>query len=156
VFQHYQDVETLFIAVVDAIADDLDGTLRDIDGGGTLEERVRRLTEQQADLYERMMPAVIAGRQLNPAPAALTERADDRRAALRRCLETIFHPELASLTSAARVETVDSLLAVAGWDCWIALRQRQAMAPDRAATTMGRLVLAVLWSATNNAGLMVT
>lgn len=156
VFQHYQDVETLFIAVVDAIADDLESVQSDMDDSGTLEERVRLLTEQQSKLYERLMPAVLAGRQLNPPPAALVERAEDRRAVLRGRLETIFHPELSSLTSAVRAETVDGLLAVAGWDCWISLRQRQGMAPDRATTTMGRLILAVLWSATNNAGLMVT
>ena len=44
VFQHYQDVETLFIAVVDAISDDLGDTQHDIDDSGSLEERVQRLT----------------------------------------------------------------------------------------------------------------
>jgi TetR/AcrR family transcriptional regulator, regulator of autoinduction and epiphytic fitness len=156
VFQHYQDVETLFIAVVDAIADDLESAQQEFDDNGSLEERVLRLTEQQSALYERLMPAVIAGRQLNPAPAALIERGEHRRAVLRDRLETIFRPELASLTSSARAETIDALQAVAGWDCWIALRQRQGMLPDRATTTMGRLILAVLWSATNNVGLMVT
>jgi AcrR family transcriptional regulator len=156
VFQHYQDVETLFIAVVDAISDDLGDTQHDIDDSGSLEERVQRLTEQQSRLYEQLMPAVLAGRQLNPPPPALVERSEGRRAALRRRLETIFHPELASLTSAARAETIDALQAVSGWDCWIGLRHRQGMAPDRATTTMGRLILAVLWSATNNVGLMVT
>lgn len=156
VFQHYQDVETLFLAVVDAIADDLDHVPRDIDTSGSLGERVRRLSERQAAVYERVMPAVLASRQLNPPPAALVERAERRRAVLRQQLETIFHPELASLTSSTRAETIDALLAVAEWDCWIGLRQRQGMLPDRATTTMGRLVLAVLWSATNNVGLMVT
>lgn len=156
VFQHYQDVETLFLAVVDAIADDLDHVPTDIDASGSLGERVRRLSERQAAVYERVMPAVLASRQLNPPPAALVERAERRRAVLRQQLETIFHPELASLTSSTRAETIDALLAVAEWDCWIGLRQRQGMLPDRATTTMGRLVLAVLWSATNNVGLMVT
>lgn len=156
VFQHYQDVETLFLAVVDAIADDLDHVPTDIDASGSLGERVRRLSERQAAVYERVMPAVLASRQLNPPPAALVERAERRRAVLRQQLETIFHPELASLTSSTRTETIDALLAVAEWDCWIGLRQRQGMLPDRATTTMGRLVLAVLWSATNNVGLMVT
>lgn len=156
VFQHYQDVETLFLAVVDAIADDLDHVPTDIDTSGPLGERVRRLSERQAAVYERVMPAVLASRQLNPPPAALVERAERRRAVLRQQLETIFHPELASLTSSTRAETIDALLAVAEWDCWIGLRQRQGMLPDRATTTMGRLVLAVLWSATNNVGLMVT
>lgn len=150
VFQHYQDVETLFIAVVDAIADDLDGTRRDLDHGGTLEERVRNLSEQQGQLYERLMPAVLAGRQLNPPPAPLLERAEEHRAAMRRRLETIFHPELTSLTEAAQAETLQALQIVVGWDCWIALRQRQGLEVERAATTMGRLALAVLSSATNN------
>jgi len=150
VFQHYQDVETLFIAVVDAIADDLESTQRDIDGSGSLDERVQELTEQQSQLYERLMPAVLAGRQLNPPPAPLVERAEYRRAVLRQRLETIFHPELASLTSSARTDTLEALQTVAGWDCWIALRQRQGMESERATTTMGRLILAVLWSATNN------
>ncbi len=156
VFQHYQDVETLFLAVVDAIADELDDVPRDIEASGSLHERVQRLTERQAGVYERVMPAVIASRQLNPPPPALIERTERRRALLRHHLETIFHPELASLTSSCRTEAIAELMAVADWDCWIALRHRQGMEPERATTTMGRLVLAVLWSATNNVGLMVT
>lgn len=156
VFQHYQDVETLFIAVVDAIADDLEGMRQDIDDGGTLEDRVQELSEQQGWLYERLMPAVLAGRQLNPPPLSLVERAERHRAALRQRLETIFHVEVESLTSAAQAETLEALQIVAGWDCWIALRQRQGMEVERATTTMGRLILAVLRSATNNAGLMIT
>jgi TetR/AcrR family transcriptional regulator of autoinduction and epiphytic fitness len=156
VFQHYQDVETLFIAVVDAIADDLEAAQRDIDDNGTLEERVRELSEQQGQLYERLMPAVLAGRQLNPPPAPLVERTEYHRAALRQRLETIFHAELASMTSEAQAESLEALQIVAGWDCWIALRQRQGMEVERATTTMGRLILAVMQSATNNAGLMMT
>ena len=155
VFQHYQDVETLFIAVVDAVSDDLEGAQSDIGDSGSLKERVRRLTEQQCQTYERLMPVVLAGRQLNPPPPALIERSEGGQAALRRQLETIFRPELASLTSVARAETIDALQAVADWDCWIGLRQRQGMDPERAATTMGRLIVAVLWSATNNDGLMM-
>lgn len=156
VFQHYQDVETLFIAVVDAIADDLEGTRRDIDDSGTLEDRVRELAEQQGRLYERLMPAVLAGRQLNPPPAPLVERAEYHEAALRQRLETIFHAELASLTDAAQAEALEAMQTVAGWDCWISLRQRQGMEVERATTTMGRLILAVVRTATNNAGLMIT
>lgn len=156
VFQHYQDVETLFIAVVDAIADDLEGTRREIDGSGTLAERVRELSEQQGWLYERLMPAVLAGRQLNPPPTSLLKRAEDHRTTTRRRMETIFRAELASLTSADQAETLEALQAVAGWDCWIALRKRQGMEAERAATTMGRLIHSVVQSATNNAGLMMT
>ena len=156
VFQHYQDVETLFIAVVDAIADDLESRRRDIDCGGTLEERVLELSEQQGWLYERLMPAVLAGRQLNPPPATLVERAQHHWAAVRQRLETIFHAELMSQTSAEQAEILEALQTVAGWDCWVALRQRQGMEVERATTTMGRLILAVLRSATNNAGLMIT
>lgn len=156
VFQHYQDVETLFIAVVDAIVDDLEGTRRDIDDSGSLAERVRELSERQEELYERLMPAVLAGRQLNPPPASLVERAEVHRVALRQRLETIFRAELDSLTSAEQAETLEALQAVAGWDCWIALRQRQGMEAERAKNTMGRLILSVLSSATNNAGLMMT
>ncbi|MGE0421912.1 MAG: TetR/AcrR family transcriptional regulator [Reyranellaceae bacterium] len=155
VFQHYQDVETLFIAVVDAVTDDLESAQSDIDDSGPLRTRVRRLTEQQCQIYERLMPVVLAGRQLNPPPAALVERSEGDRVALGRRLETIFRPELASLTSVARAETIDALQAVADWDCWIGLRRRQGMAPERATTTMDRLILAVLWSATNNDGLMI-
>lgn len=156
VFQHYQDVETLFIAVVDAIAHDGEGALRDIDDSGPLHERVRRLTEQHAAHYERLMPAVLAGRQLNPAPAALVERGDRRRATLRRQLESTFRSELSAMNTTARVEILQGLQAVAGWDCWIALRRRQGLGQAQATTTMARLILAVLWSATNNDGLMLT
>lgn len=156
VFQHYQDVETLFIAVVDAIADDLEGQRRDLDGSATLEERVQELSEQQGWLYERLTPAVLAGRQLNPPPAPLIERTEYHRAVLRQRLETIFHTELASLTSAEQAEILEELQIVVSWDCWIGLRQRQGMEVERATTTMGRLILAVLRSATNNAGLMMT
>lgn len=156
VFQHYQDVETLFIAVVDAISDDLENTLQDMDDSGPLEDRVRRLTEQQSNLYERMTPAVLAGRQLNPPPAALVERGENRRATLQRRLESTFRGELGCLDPTARQEILEGLQAVAGWDCWIALRQRQGLEQAQATTTMARLILAVLWSATNNVGLMVT
>lgn len=155
VFQHYQDVETLFIAVVDAIADDLEDTRRDIDGSGPLAERVRELSERQGQLYERLMPAVLAGRQLNPPPSLLIERAEGHRAALCQYLETIFRAELASLSSAERDETLQALEVVAGWDCWIALRKRQGMEAERATATMGRLIYVVVQSATNNAGFMM-
>lgn len=156
VFQHYQDVETLFIAVVDAISDDLEDKIEDIDESGPLEQRVQRLTAQQAALYERVMPAVLAGRQLNPPPAALIERSEQRRITLRRRLESTFRSELSRLNPSARSEILEALQAVAGWDCWISLRQRQGLGQEQATTTMGRLILAVLWSATNNVGLMVT
>ncbi len=144
VFQHYQDVETLFIAVVDAIIDDLEGARRDIDHDGTLDERVRDLSEQQGRLYERLMPVVLAGRQLNPPPASLVERAELHREAMRRRLEAIFHGELASLPTATQAEILDALQIAAGWDCWITLRQRQGLEVERATTTMGRLINAVL------------
>ena len=71
---------------------DFEGALQDIDDNGSLEERVRRLTAQQAALYERMMPAVLAGRQLNPPPAPLVERSEQRRTMLRRRLESLKDP----------------------------------------------------------------
>jgi AcrR family transcriptional regulator len=144
VFQHYQDVETLFVAVVDAVVDDLKGGRREIDRHGTREKRARELSEQQGRRCERLMPVVLAGRQLNPPPASLTERTERHGAALRRHLKTIFHAELAPLTSAAQAETLDALQTVVGWDCWITLRQRQGLEVERATTTIGRLILAVL------------
>lgn len=141
VFQHFGDVESLFVTVVDSIGKDLvvppmtPETL-------PLASRVDSFTRSIAQLYEQIVPLRVAAGQFVNHPG-LIERGLVIQNGLRDAAFRAFDPELAVLGETDREALADAIVAALSLDAWVALRRQQDLRFERAVAAW-RLTLGAL------------
>ncbi len=130
VFQHFRDVQSLFVTVVDSIRADL--VLPEAPTADQpLANRIEILVRDLATIYDKVVPLKVAAGQFATHPA-LIERGQEARRQLREALFETFGPELAALAEPTREELVDAILAALSLDAWTVLRRRDKLSLDRA------------------------
>ena len=144
VFQHYLDVDTLFVAVVDDVLAEIERTVPLSPHAGPLATRVAQLIDRRIDIYERTASLLRAAQQLNPTPAALQTRLADQRAFARNRIERVFGTELAALPATERQEVALALQAVTDWSLWLTLRAQHDATREAAAAIVRRLLMSLL------------
>ncbi|QQS11331.1 MAG: TetR/AcrR family transcriptional regulator [Rhodospirillales bacterium] len=148
VFQHFQDVETLFATVLDEAIAELHGTLPPARAEeGPLAERVARLVAMRAGAFERAMPLRVAAFGMAGGVAPAPERGRALRVLARQRTALVFKPELDALDATVREQTLDALQAAMDWENWIALRHFQRLAVDEAEAVWRRTVTALILQA---------
>jgi AcrR family transcriptional regulator len=144
VWQHFQDLETLFF---EAGRRDLEiaGLFVDpIDQDLPREQRVAEVAEQRARMFEAMAPVWRAARLQEPfSPQIQTNR--ERLLMLgREQLETVFRAELDRRRGRARSRLRTALELTTGWAAWESLRTDLHLDPDEATATMIMLLSRLL------------
>ena len=141
VFQHFHDVESLFVTVMDAIRADLAVPALP-EASRPLDARIEDVVKAFAELFDKVVPLRVAAGQFVDHPA-LIERSQQARNELRTATFEVFAPEFATLTEQAREELADAIGAALSLDAWIVLRRRDGLSLERA-VAVWRLTLTAL------------
>ncbi|WP_421996405.1 TetR/AcrR family transcriptional regulator [Reyranella sp.] len=141
VFQHFGDVESLFVTVVDSIRGDLAAPVR-TPSDRPLSARIAAVVHNRAELFDKIVPLRVAAGQFVNHPA-LTERAQESKQELRQATLEAFAPEFAALGEPDREQLADAIEAALSLEAWIVLRRRDGMSFERA-TAVWRLTLTAL------------
>jgi AcrR family transcriptional regulator len=141
VFQHFGDVESLFVTVVDSAREDLEVPPR-TPSDRPLSARVHSVVEHLGQLFDKIVPLRVAAGQFVDNPA-LIERGLASRQELREATHEVFALEFATLREEARRELADAIGAALSLDAWIVLRRRERLSFERA-TAVWRLTLSAL------------
>lgn len=141
VFQHFHDVESLFVTVMDSIRADL--VLPELPSAGRpLAARIEDVVKAFAELFDKVVPLRVAAGQFVDHPA-LIERSQQARKELREATLEAFAPEFATLSEHAREQLADAIGAALSLDAWIVLRRRDGLSLERA-LAVWRLTLTAL------------
>ena len=141
VFQHFGDVESLFVTVVDSVRDDL-VVPPPTPSNRPLDARITSVVENLAQVFDKIVPLRVAAGQFVNHPA-LTERAKVSKQELRDATQEAFAPEFATLSEQAKEELLDAIGAALSLEAWIVLRRRDGLSYERA-TAVWRLTLEAL------------
>ncbi len=147
IFQHFEDLETLFRVTSERLLERVVRSLGVVPHDGPLGDRVARFAEEIAYLNESMTPVRRASRLYEPFSPAVAEAIDGWRINLRRHLGRVFARELSAWSDeATRADVVESLALFASWSSWDNLRQHSGCSPERAQGIMARGLEALLES----------
>jgi AcrR family transcriptional regulator len=131
VFQHFHDVESLFVTVLDSVRSDLHAPEVVSTSNKPLEVRIDWVVHELAELFDKIVPIRVAAGQFVGHPA-LIERGLAVRQELRTATFELFAPEFAALSEAAREELADAIGAALSLEAWIVLRRRDELSVERA------------------------
>lgn len=149
VFQHFRDVQSLFVTVVDSIRADM--VLPEAPAADRpLAHRIDAMVHDLASLYDKVVPLKVAAGQFATHPA-LIERGQEARHQLREALFETFGPELRAVSEPAREELVDAILAALSLDAWTVLRRRDKLSLERAIAVWKLTLTALLTQALGGA-----
>jgi AcrR family transcriptional regulator len=141
VFQHFGDVESLFVTVMDAIRQDI-VVPPPAPSGRPLSVRIASVVQNLAEIFDKIVPLRVAAGQFAGHPA-LIERGLASKQELRAATFVAFAPEFGVLGEQAREELADAIGAALSLDAWVVLRRRDGLSFERA-TAVWRLTLTAL------------
>lgn len=130
VFQHFGDVESLFVTVVDSVRGDL-VVLPPTPTNRPLPNRIASVVDNLAHAFDRIVPLRVAAGQFANHPA-LIERGLTSKNELRQATFEVFAPEFALLSAEAREQLADAIGSALSLDAWIVLRRRDGLSVERA------------------------
>lgn len=144
VFQHFSDLEGLYLAAGKREMAKVKPLLAAIDSRLPRDERVMRFVSQRVQALETMAPVAKAARLREPFSVQLRTNRDGLKRQFRKGIEETFVPELRTLTRSQRDDVVEAILAAGSFSAWYALREEQRLDVHRAqavlALVVGRLV----------------
>jgi TetR/AcrR family transcriptional regulator, regulator of autoinduction and epiphytic fitness len=146
VFQHFDDLPSLHIAVTESIAARMAALVVPIDATLPLEDRIAHFVEERANLFEAMTPFRVAAGVHGPFAPEIRRAVRAGSAFLRSEMEQVFAPELARVPTSARTDVADALAAASSWATWDTLRTEWEDDGERARAVLTRLIRAVLAS----------
>ncbi|MCF8532305.1 MAG: TetR/AcrR family transcriptional regulator [Reyranella sp.] len=141
VFQHFGDVESLFVTVMDSVRQDIVVPPR-TSSGLPLAARIASVVQNLAEIFDSIVPLRVAAGQFAGHPA-LIERGLTFKRELRAATFEAFAAEFGVLDELAREELADAIGAALSLDAWIVLRRRDGLSFERA-TAIWRLTLTAL------------
>lgn len=142
VFQHFGDVESLFVTVMDAIRKDVAAPTATA-ANEPLPIRIDSMVQNFAELFDKIVPLRVAAGQFVGHPA-LIERGLASKRELRTATFEAFAPEFEALDEQAREELADAIGAALSLDAWIVLRRRDGLSFERATAVWRRTLSALL------------
>ena len=141
VFQHFDDMESLYAMCVARQTERLASLRTPVDRSLPLAARLDALIAQRARLYERIAPVRRATLVVAPGSAVLQHALADIAAEHRQELAALFASELAG---PARREQLAALEVATCFDTWDHLRRQQGLSVAAAARVLTRLARAGL------------
>lgn len=144
VFQHYQDVESLFLAVYDEVMRSMTSEQDTIDVSLPLEARIAAMVERRSHAHEQVMATRQAAARFETESSPASERARRGRELSRQALVQAFDPELSRLAEPARSETLFALQAAMEWESWINMRRNYGLSVEQAQVIWRRIIRAIL------------
>jgi AcrR family transcriptional regulator len=144
VFQHFDDLPSLHIAVTERIAERMAALVVPLDPGLPLPERIEAFVDHRANLLDALTPFRTAANVHGPFSPEIRNAVHAGSAYLRAEVEAVFAPELAALRGQARSEVVDALATAASWSTWDTLRTEWGSGRAQACAVLARMVRSLL------------
>lgn len=141
VFQHFGDVESLFVTVVDSIRNELvKPAPTPVDR--PFAARIEGLVDNLAQVFDKIVPLRVAAGQFANNPAMI-ERSRQAKQEVQDAVLKLFAAEFDQLKPENREELADAIGAALSLDAWIVLRRQDGLSYERA-TAVWRLTLSAL------------
>jgi AcrR family transcriptional regulator len=140
---NFKDMETLFAAAGERLAEIQRDAYRPIPSGLPLPDRVTAFCRQRADMLEILAPAARAAATREPFSPALRRNRAVEIARVHDEITTLFGPEL-SAAGAERDELRNALVTAVTYAAWSVLREQLSLDVAAATGTMTRTVRALL------------
>jgi AcrR family transcriptional regulator len=144
VFQHFEDMESLYAAVAEAQMARFEHMLSEETAGGPLPQRLRTFVDRRAKLLETVTPVRRAAILQEPFSEVLAARLRWAHDMARSELERTFAPELEAYTPAARTELVAALDVATNWPAWDTLRRMNDLSIAESMRVMERAIGSLL------------
>lgn len=144
IFQHFDDLETLFAMVAERAVAGLSDLVQPVDPSLPFPERLEAFVSGRAELLEALTPIRRAASVHAPSSPAIRARLEDGHRLLRAELASAFGPEVAALPRARRRPVLDMLDVAATWSSWDVLRTLDGRSPEEAAAVVADLIRAIL------------
>lgn len=145
VFQHFDDLETLFAMVAEKALSSVTGLIKPIDPDLPLDQRVRTFVEQRAQLLEAVGPIRRAAAVHAPFSPGIQARVAAGHQFLRSEIATVFGNEL-DADRRDRDLVLGMLDVAASWTSWEQLRTLDGRDVDGAREVVAALLHAILGS----------
>lgn len=143
VFQHFNDVESLFAAAASRQAERVSRHVGGVPDEGPLASRLGAFVRQRTQLLEAIAPVRRAAILMEPFSSELQRRLGAFRKLKADEVRRVFAPELARRSPAARRRLHSALVAASSWNMWQALRDHQGLSRAEARRAL-RLTLETL------------
>ncbi len=144
IFQHFEDLETLFSVAAARVGDRITANLKDIPSDGSFEARLAAYLDELLYLHEHMTPVRRASRLHEPFSPVLDHALASWRDTLRRGIDNVFDPELSRWSGDARRDVLEALALIVTWSSWENMRKHSGFSPERALGVMRLSFRAVL------------
>lgn len=144
VFQHFDDLETLFSMVTLRSFDGLGALIRPISTDLPVEARVEALVSQRVELLEAITPIRRAAAVHAPFSPSIQQGVAAGQQFLRSQVAAAFEPELTALAESRREQVLHMLTTVTGWPSWEMMRTLDDLDVAQARTVVIELVWSVL------------
>jgi AcrR family transcriptional regulator len=144
VFQHFEDLETLYGAVADAQLERLSGFIARESGVGSLDERIDAFVERRATLLEMITPVRRAALLREPFSEELARRLRWAHDIARQEVQRTFLPELKQRPSTDANGILVALDVATNWSGWDTLRRLNGLSIADSKRVMARTIHALL------------
>jgi AcrR family transcriptional regulator len=138
VFQHFDDMESLYAECVQRQEERIAPRLEPIDAGSSRSARIEALVAQRARVYERITPVRRAALLLAPSSAVIRDGLRRISARFRHQLADVFDLELAA--AADHRELLAALDVTTSFDAWDQLRTVQGLSVAAARRVVARII----------------
>jgi AcrR family transcriptional regulator len=144
VFQHFEDMESLYAAVADAQMARFEELLSATPAPGPLSKRIKAFVERRAGLLETVTPVRRAAILQEPFSDVLAARLRWAHDMAREELERTFDPELAKARPSERQELIGALDVSTNWSAWDTSRRMNGLSIEDSQRVMARTITALL------------
>lgn len=145
IFQHFEDLETLFSVAAERIGDRIQRDLGFVPDDGPLEDRLSVYLDQLAFLHESMTPIRRASRLHEPFSPVVDCALRTLRSNLRRGIERVFAIELARWPDeGSRNDAICAIAVLVSWSSWENMRRNAGLSEERARRVVGIGIRGVL------------
>ena len=144
VFQHFDDLDTLFAEVADRQIRRLQALMPTPPSSAPFRERLDKFTQERCRILEAISPVRRAAVLQEPFSDIVAERLKWVREAAQAELAAAFAPELGRRRPEDRPELLAALDIASNWGTWEALRSQHGMSTEAASRTMTRMIEALL------------
>jgi TetR/AcrR family transcriptional regulator of autoinduction and epiphytic fitness len=147
VFQHFVDLEDLFLAVSDRQTNRVAGLFTGTNYEGDLPARIEVFVNYRASLYETIAPIRRAAMLHEPFSPIVSSRLELARMLHRLDIERAFGPELDAARAGGDSELAGVLAAMCSFVVWDEMRRYAGLDVEAATSALRRTVTAMLAAA---------
>jgi TetR/AcrR family transcriptional regulator, regulator of autoinduction and epiphytic fitness len=144
VFQHFEDLESLYEAVAAEQMSRLAHYIWQDEGTGPLAPRIEAFVKRRCELLELITPVRRAAILREPFSEVLAARLKGAHEMARAEVERMFAPELSALSPKERGIIAAALDVASNWPAWDACRRMNALSIKASTEVMTRTISALL------------